>query len=80
MSDPVTRASATLLPHRPSQQRCIGSGLADMRLRARQAKLERVKGSNACRDSKNKDKNINPFPTKQFLEFDFLTGETLPKK
>ena len=41
--------------------------------------LERVKGSNTCKDSPT-DKNVNPFPTKQFLDFDFLTGETLPEK
>ena len=39
--------------------------------------LERVKGSNACKDTKD---NKNPFPTKQFLDFDFLTGEKLPVK
>ena len=41
--------------------------------------LERVKGSNTCKASKT-DKNINPFPTKQFLDFDFLTGEKLDIK
>ena len=39
--------------------------------------LERVAGSNTCKDSKANNKN--PFPTKQLLDFDFLTGETLPK-
>ena len=42
--------------------------------------LERVKGSNTCKDTGG---NLNPFPTKQFLDFDFLTGEKLdlpPKK
>ena len=38
--------------------------------------LERVKGSNTCKDSK--ENNKNPFPTKKLLDFDFLTGETLP--
>jgi hypothetical protein len=38
--------------------------------------LERVPGSNTCRESAT-DKNINPFPTKNFLnpERDFLTGK-----
>ena len=41
--------------------------------------LERVKGSNSCRDPRDASKNLNPFPTKKFLEFDPLTGETLKK-
>ena len=41
--------------------------------------LERIKGSNSCKASE-KTKNINPFPTKNFLDFDFLTGESVKKK
>lgn len=41
--------------------------------------LERVKGSNTCKDPPSKASNVNPFPTKQLLDFDFLTGEKLPK-
>lgn len=39
--------------------------------------LERIPGSNSCKDSPKKESNKNPFPTKKFLEFDFLTGKTL---
>ena len=35
--------------------------------------LERIPGSNSCKDT---GKNKNPFPTKNLLDFDFLTGET----
>lgn len=38
--------------------------------------LERVKGSNTCKDS---GANKNPFPTQKLLDFDFLTGEKLAK-
>ena len=38
--------------------------------------LERIPGSNSC---KNAATNKNPIPTKNFLEFDFLTGETIKK-
>ena len=31
-------------------------------------------GSNTCVENKGTS-NKNPFPTKQFLNFDFLTGE-----
>lgn len=39
--------------------------------------LERVKGSNTCGNTYEGEKNINPFPTKQFLDFDFLTGKSI---
>ena len=39
--------------------------------------LERVKGSNTCKD-KPEGGNVNPFPTKPLLDFDFLTGDERP--
>lgn len=37
--------------------------------------LERIPGSNSCKDT---GKNRNPFPTKNLLEFDALTGAPKP--
>ena len=39
--------------------------------------LERIPGSNSCRNSADKSQNKNPMPTKNFLDFDFLTGKAL---
>jgi len=39
--------------------------------------LERIPGSNSCKDAIKKETNKNPFPTKKLLEFDFLTGKAL---
>ena len=40
--------------------------------------LERIPGSNSCRGSSKKT-NVNPLPTKNLLDFDFLTGESVDK-
>lgn len=42
--------------------------------------LERVSGSNTCKDKppESRGSNINPFPTKPLLDFDFLTGQERP--
>lgn len=38
--------------------------------------LERIPGSNSCKDKPNKSDNINPFPTKNLLDYDPLTGKS----
>ena len=41
--------------------------------------LERIKGSNSCKDPPRKSENKNPIPTKGLLDFDFLTGKSKSK-
>lgn len=41
--------------------------------------LERIPGSNSCKDRLQKSDNKNPLPSKKLLKFDFLTGEKLDR-
>ncbi len=39
--------------------------------------LERIPGSNSCKDPPKKSQNKNPLPSKNILDFDFLTGKKI---
>lgn len=40
--------------------------------------LERIPGSNSCKDPPKKEQNRNPLPSKNLLDFDMLTGKPRP--